>query len=80
MLDWLIDFGSLFDWITPLCALLSHNVGFTVPRQYQVWAKEILKAKGIRVHHEQLVGVYYTFTVKREQAKWAKYLLDRSGL
>lgn len=63
-IDTAIEAGSVFDWITPGLALLSGNTVLAVPTGAMVATKESLIAAGISVHHEQLFGEQYCFTVK----------------
>lgn len=88
MLDKILAFGSLFDWITPLWALIQdfrHGpvTGFVIPMSAG-WTppmlRSLLQTRGIKVVSPTLFGGSVMFSVPRAQAEYAQYLLERERI
>ena len=88
MLDRLLAFGAVFDWISPLWAYIqdvlngpSHT--FLVPHDAGWSGREIerlLRQHGVHVWGLMIVDGLIMFTVRQAQARWAQYLLQRAGV
>ena len=88
MLDRLLAIGSLFDWITPLWALIQDCLhgpitGFVVPMNAG-WTppmiRSLLQTRGITMISPTLFGSNIMFSVSAAQAEFAQYLLDRERI
>lgn len=88
MLDTLLKFGSMFDWITPTLAFIQDicngpSVQIACPYD-QGWSgrqiKRLLRGYGVKVWGLMVVGELITFTVRKAQARYALYWLQRHGL
>ncbi len=88
MLDKMIAFGSGFDWISPLFALVRNyknrpSTTFTIPaacgwHAYSI--QDLLKNSGIQLWGFALYQDTYVFSVREAQAEYTQYLLDRAGI
>jgi len=69
-LDKALEFGAGFDWISPLCSLISgvlgRSKGVTLYGNYQ-WVPSYLERNGIKVMRVDFRGPYTTFDVPRSQ-------------
>jgi hypothetical protein len=88
VLDKLLEFGTTFDWISPLMAEIqdiangpSHT--FLIPEDCG-WSgraiERVLKDKGIKTWGLMIVDNMILVTVRQAQARWAQYLLDRERI
>lgn len=89
MIDFLLNFGSAFDWITPTVAFIQdiyfgpvHD--FIIPADAG-WSRSDIK-RLLSQHDVQVWGFNFTFngeelmfTVPKEQADYAYYLLQNAG-
>jgi len=88
MFDKLLEFGTTFDWISPLMAEIqdiangpSHT--FLIPEDCG-WSgraiERLLKDKGIKTWGLMIVDNMILVTVRQAQARWGQYLLDRERI
>lgn len=88
MLDKLVDFGSGFDWITPLVAAIKDRVHgpahtFLIPEDCGRSARSIenlLRDRGIKTWGLMFAQGMIMITVRLAQAWWAQYLLERARI
>ena len=88
MLDKILKFGTVFDWISPLIAgvqdltngpshtfLITEDCGWSVRE-----IANLLRRHGIKTWGHMIVNHQIMITVRKQQAQWAQYLLDREGV
>jgi hypothetical protein len=88
MLDKLLDYGSVFDWISPTLSIAqdlaygpSHT--FLIPADCGWSGREIanlLQQRGIKTWGHMIVNGTFMITVRDTQTEFARYLLQRAGL
>ena len=88
MIDKLLEYGTIFDWISPLVAEIqdiangpSHT--FLIPEGCGWSGREIdnlLRNRGIKTWGLMIVDHLIMITVRQAQAWWAQTLLDREGI
>ena len=75
--------GSLFDWITPLYALIrdviEDGVEMCVPLAGNEFIKEKLESRGIKTWGWQISGTHWIFSIHRSKRAWAEYVLSLYG-
>jgi hypothetical protein len=86
----LLEFGSLFDWVTPLVAGfldIVHGPAHTFQlSRASGWSAQdvqgLLQKHGIRTWGLMIpaYGDVIAITVRQAQARWAQYLLQRHGI
>ena len=89
MIDKLLGFGSMFDWITPSVAFVQDAVygpstAYFVPYDTG-WSageiKRLLQRHGIKVWGLMIVGHEIMFSTRQSQARHALYILEeRNGI
>ena len=88
MFDKILEFGTIFDWISPLIAAVkditngpSHTF---MMREDCGWSgrkiANILKQNGVESWGHMIVNHNIMITVRRKQARWAQYLLEREAI
>jgi hypothetical protein len=88
MLDKILEFGTVFDWISPLIAEVQDIVNgpshtFFIPENCNWSGGEIaslLRSHGVRTWGHMTVNRTRMITVRQAQARWAQYLLEREGI
>lgn len=88
MLDKLLEFGTIFDWISPLVAeIQDHTNGpahtFLIPEDCGWSGREVeqlLRSYGVKTWGLMIVERMIMITVRQAQARWAQYLLDRERI
>jgi hypothetical protein len=88
MLKRVVEFGSYFDWITPLVAFFKDWMNrpahtFLIPDDCGWSALEIervLRRHGIKTWGVMIVKGSIMMTMRLAQAHWAQYLLEREGI
>jgi hypothetical protein len=88
MLSKFLEFGTVFDWISPLVAMMqdiangpSHT--FFIPENCGWSGREIehlLRRHGVATWGLMIVDHLIMLTVREAQAHWAQYLLEREGI
>jgi len=79
MLDWLLELGSIFDWITPLWSLLSPGgVTLALPAA-DAWAVLELGAYGIRARAPHIVADSVLFDIDAADLEAALEVLTDLG-
>jgi hypothetical protein len=88
MLDKLLEYGSVFDWISPTLSIAqdlaygpSHT--FLIPADCGFSGREIanlLHQRGIKTWGHMIVNNTFMITVRETQTEFARYLLRRAGL
>jgi hypothetical protein len=84
----LLDFLCIFDWISPLLAWFQDRLRgpshtFLIPEGCGWSGREIqqmLNGHGIRVWGLMFLRHTLLLTVRETQARWAQYLLQRQGI
>ncbi len=61
--DDIVEFGTGFDWITPLLSIFGGWPGITVHRDTQVTVDAAMASCNIQQRHRKLVGDAYCFCV-----------------
>jgi len=88
MLDRLLEFGTVFDWISPLIAEVQDVTNgpahtFLIPEDCG-WSgravERLLKDQGIKTWGLMIADNMILITVRQAQARWAQYLLDRERI
>ena len=88
MLDGILAFLSMFDWITPTAAYVQDLV-HGPSRQFHVpfghgWSghniRKLLNNYGIESYGFMIVDDTIVFTVGQAQTEWAAYVLEKSGV
>ena len=88
MLDRLLEFGTVFDWISPLIAEVQDVTNgpahtFLIPEDCG-WSgravERLLKDQGIKTWGLMIADHMILITVRQAQARWAQYLLDRERI
>jgi hypothetical protein len=88
MLDKMIDFGTTFDWLTPIWTFYQDwrnrpSVGYSV-RAGDGWSayaiRDLLAAKGVNLWGLAIVDGAILFRLRRGQAEYAQYWLRREGV
>ncbi len=88
MLDKLLDFGTTFDWITPLIAEIQDITNgpahtFLIPEDCG-WSgraiERVLKDQGVKTWGLMIADNMILITVRQAQARWAQYLLGRERI
>lgn len=88
MLDKILEFGTIFDWISPLIAAVqdvrngpSHTF---MMHENCGWSgraiANTLRRHGVKTWGHMIVNHSIMITVRRKQARWAQYLLEREGI
>ena len=88
MWDAILDYGTVFDWISPVIAFIQDllygpSAAFLVPEDAGWSGREIQKLlsdHGIKVWGLMIVSNTIMFNVRQAQARWAEYLLLRAGV
>lgn len=88
MLDRILEFGTIFDWISPILAGVqdiangpSHT--FFIPEDCHWSGREIaslLRSHGVKTWGHMTVNRTRMITMRLAQARWAQYLLEREGI
>jgi len=88
MLDKLLEYGSIFDWISPTLSIAqdlaygpSHT--FLIPADCGLSGREIanlLRQRGIKTWGHMIVNGTFMITVRQTQEQFARYLLKQAGL
>jgi hypothetical protein len=88
VLDKLLEFGTTFDWISPLIAEVNDMTNgpshtFLIPEDCG-WSgravERLLRDHGIKTWGLMIVDHMILITVRQAQARWAQYLLDRERI
>jgi len=88
MLGQLLKLGMVFDWISPVAALVQNVVNgpshvFAIPEQAG-WRgadiERLLARYGISLWGRMVINGCLVFSVRQAQARWAEYVLQRAGL
>lgn len=88
MLDSLIKFGAMFNWITPLLTWLQDaanrpSIGYNVS-VHGSWSaiaiERLLRLHGVKIWGLTIFGDVITFRARVAQAKYAQYLQERNGI
>ena len=88
MLNKLLEFGSVFDWISPLTAEVQDRVNgpahtFMIPDDCG-WSgfeiEHLLKDYGVKSWRRMIVNHMIMITVRLAEAHWAQYLLLREQI
>ena len=88
MLDDLLAFGSIFDWITPVVGLFQDwrnrpSVGYNIAVASgwsAVLIRRLMTGSGVKVWGLAIIGDSITFRVRKAQARYAQYLLELEGI
>jgi hypothetical protein len=88
MINSLIRFGAMFDWITPLWTFILDfinrpSVGYNIDVNsgWSAYAiRDLLKGSGIKIWGLTIFGSTITFRTRKAQAAYAQYLMDRVGI
>lgn len=88
MIDRILEFGTIFDWISPLIAEAQDIVNgpshtFFIPEDCNWSGGEIaslLRKHGVKTWGHMTVNRMRMITVRRPQARWAQYLLERERI
>jgi hypothetical protein len=88
MLGKLLEYGSVFDWISPTLSIAqdlaygpSHT--FLIPADCGLSGREIinlLRQRGIKTWGHMIVNGTIMITVRDTQTEFARYLMQRAGL
>ena len=88
MLDKLLEFGTVFDWISPTLAIAqdlaygpSHT--FMIPAECGWSGREIanlLQQRGIKTWGHMIINGTIMISVRQTQTEFARYLLQKAGL
>jgi hypothetical protein len=88
-MDEILEFGSMFDWISPVLAMLgnvAHGGGYTflIPMDYSAWTgreiERFLRGNGINTWGAMIVDGIIMITTEKQDAALASYLLEQSGI
>ena len=88
MLDKLLEFGTTFDWISPLIAEVQDVVNgpehtFLIPEDCG-WSgraiERVLRDQGVKTWGLMIADHYILITTRQAQARWAQYLLGRERI
>ncbi len=88
MLEKLLEFGTVFDWISPLIAEIQDRANgpshtFLIPEACG-WSgcgiEDLLRSHGIKTWGLMIVDHMILITVRLAQARWAQYLLERERI
>lgn len=88
MLDKLLDFGTVFDWISPLIAEVQDHLNgpvhtFLIPEGCG-WSgcaiEDLLRRHGVKTWGLMIVDRMIMITVRLAQARWAQHLLERERI
>ena len=78
MIDWLLELGSIFDWISPLWSFLTPGtVTLSLPAD-DAWAAEEL-GRYIRIHAPQIVAGVVLFDIDEADLDAALEVLTELG-
>lgn len=88
MIDRILEFGTIFDWISPLIAEVQDIVNgpshtFFIPEDCDWSGREItslLRSHGVKTWGHMTVNRRRMITVRLAQARWTQYLLDRERI
>jgi hypothetical protein len=88
MRDEILEAGTVFDWISPLLAIVqdiirgpSHT--FLIPYDCGWSGRDIarlLESYGVKSWGHMVVERTFMLSVSQNQAQWAHYLLERAGI
>ena len=88
LFDKLLEFGSVFDWISPLIAEVKDHANgpahtFVIPEAGGWSGREIeaqLRSRGIKTWGLMIGDGMIMITVRLAQAWWAQYLLEQARI
>jgi hypothetical protein len=88
MIDKILEFGTIFDWISPLIAEVQDVVNgpshtFFIPEDCNWSGGEVtslLRKHGVKTWGHMTVNRMRMITVRLAQARWAQYLLERERI
>jgi len=88
MIDKILEFGTIFDWISPVIAEVQDIVNgpshtFFIPEECNWSGGEVtslLRQHGVKTWGHMTVNRMRMITVRQPQARWAQYLLEREGI
>lgn len=88
MLGDILQYGTTFDWLSPLLSIagdLANGGGYTflIPQDCGWTGREIaslLRRNGIKTWGHMIVNGTFMISVRQPQAGYARYLLQRAGL
>ena len=88
MFDKILEFGTVFDWISPLIAAvqdITNGPSHTFMMHENCgWSgraiANTLRRHGVKTWGHMIVNHSIMITVRRKQARWAQYLLEREGI
>jgi hypothetical protein len=88
MIDQLFKFAIMFDWISPVLAVIQNVTQgpahvFAIPKAVG-WSgadiERLLGRYGIAAWGKMILNDHFVFSVRQSQARWAEYVLSRAGL
>lgn len=88
MLDKILEFGSYFDWVTPLIATIKDATNrpahkFLIPADCG-WSgleiERLLRSHGVRTWGLMRIKGFVIISMRLSQACWAQYLLQRERI
>jgi len=88
MIEQLFKFAIMFDWVSPILAVVQNVVNgpthvFAIPKAVG-WSgtdlEQLLRRYGISTWGRMIINDCFVFSVRQSQARWAEYVLQRAGL
>lgn len=88
MIDKILKYGSMFDWITPIFTWIQDfrnhpSVGYNIDVNGG-WSAlaigRLMKESGVKIWGLTIFGDIITFRVRVSQARYAQYLMVRQGI